>query len=69
MMPVLASEQQKKPKRSKIRYTEYYDLQATFDGLYAKSKNGEMINGLMPLITSAENVKLAYRTIKGNRTP
>jgi group II intron reverse transcriptase/maturase len=67
MMPVLTSEQQKTPKRSKIRYTEYYDLQATFDGLYAKSKNGEMFDGLMPLITSAENIKLAYRTIKGNK--
>jgi group II intron reverse transcriptase/maturase len=67
MMPVLTSEQQKTPKRSKIRYTEYYDLQATFDGLYAKSKNGEVFDGLMPLITSAENIKLAYRTIKGNK--
>jgi group II intron reverse transcriptase/maturase len=66
MMPVLTSEQPKNPKRSKIRYTEYYDLQATFDSLYAKSKNGETFDGLMPLITSAENIKLAYRSIKGN---
>ena len=33
---MLASEQQKKTlKRSKIRYTEYYDLQPVLDGLYA----------------------------------
>jgi group II intron reverse transcriptase/maturase len=67
MVPVLTSEQQRKPKRAKIRYTEYYDLQSTFDKLYADSKNGEKFSGLMPLITSAENVKLAYRTIKGNK--
>ena len=33
-MPVLTSER-KKPKRSKIRYAEYYDLQKTLDSLYA----------------------------------
>ena len=34
----MTSEQQThKPKQSKIRYTEYYDLQSTFDRLYADS--------------------------------
>ena len=33
---MLTSEQQThKPKQSKIRYTEYYDLQSTLDRLYA----------------------------------
>ena len=65
---MLTSEQQKhKPKQSKIRYTEYYDLQSTFDGLYADSLNGKTFQSLMNLIASEENIKLAYRTIKGNK--
>jgi len=68
MMPVLASERQKqKPKRTKIRYTEYYDLQETFDRLYVNSLEGKTLSGLMEIITSKENIKLAYRTIKGNK--
>lgn len=72
-MPVLTSKQQThKPKRSKIRYTEYYDLQETFDKLYADSGNGKIFTHLMDIITSDENIKLAYRTIKrnnGSNTP
>ena len=65
---MLTSEQPKqKPKHTKIRYTEYYDLQEVLDGLYADSLNGKTFNTLIPLITSVENIKLAYRTIKGNK--
>lgn len=65
---MLTSEQQKrKPKQSKIRYTEYYDLQSIFDSLYADSLNGKTFQNLMRLIVSEENIKLAYRTIKGNK--
>ena len=68
MMPVLTSEQQKQnPKHTKIRYTEYYDLQEFLDGLYADSLNGKTFDALIPYITSVENIKLAYRTIKGNK--
>lgn len=64
----MTSEQQtQKPKQSKIRYTEYYDLQSAFDGLYADSLNGKVFQNLMGLIASEENIKLAYRTIKGNK--
>ena len=64
----MTSEQQKrKPKQSKIRYTEYYDLQSIFDSLYADSLNGKTFQNLMRLIASEENIKLAYRTIKGNK--
>ena len=64
----MTSEQQKsKPKKSKIRYTEYYDLQDTFDGLYADSVKGKSFQNLMALISSENNIKLAYRTIKGNK--
>lgn len=65
---MLTSEQQKhKPKQSKIRYTEYYDLQSIFDSLYADSLNGKTFQNLMHFIVSEENIKLAYRTIKGNK--
>jgi group II intron reverse transcriptase/maturase len=64
MMPVLTSEQ---PKRSKIRFTEYYDQQNVLDGLYADSLDNNTFNNLLPLIISVENIKLAYRTIKGNK--
>ena len=65
---MLTSEQQThKPKQSKIRYTEYYDLQSTFDRLYADSLNGKTFHNLIGLMASEENIKLAYRTIKGNK--
>ena len=64
----MTSEQQKKPlKRSKLRYTEYYGLQPVLDGLYADSLKGKTFTRLMDPITSPENIKLAYRTIKGNK--
>ena len=64
---MLTSEQlRRKAKRSKLRYAEYYDLQKTFDKLYADSKMKKILSNLMELITSEENIKLAYRTIKNN---
>lgn len=67
-MPVLTSEQQKRNlKKNKIRFTEYYDLQSTFDKLYADSLQGKTFQNLMGLIASENNIKLAYRTIKGNK--
>ena len=65
-MPVLTSER-KKPKRSKIRYAEYYDLQKTLDSLYADSSKGKVFTHLMELISSKENIRMAYRTIKGDK--
>ena len=64
-MPVLTSERPK--KRNKIRFTEYYDLQSTFDKLYADSLKSKSFSYLIDLITSDENIKLAYRTIKRNK--
>ena len=32
------------------RHAEYYGMQQTFDELYAKSKAGEVFNGLMELV-------------------
>lgn len=64
-MPVLTLER-KKLKQSKIRYAEYYDLQKALDSLYADSTKGKAFSHLMELIASEENIKMAYRTIKGN---
>ena len=59
--------QSKKPKKvNNLRYAEYYDMQETFDGLYAKAAKGEAFDSLMGLIFSKDNILLAYRNIKGN---
>lgn len=34
---------QKAKKKSKLRHAEYYDMQKTFDSLYADSKSGEVL--------------------------
>ena len=56
----------KKPKKQKLRNAEYYDFQTVQDKLYADSTVGKTFNGLLPLITSEENIMLAYRNIKKN---
>lgn len=61
-----SKQQERKSKQRKIRNSEYYDLEGTFDKLYADSKKGKIFNKLMELIESEENIKLAYRTIKKN---
>lgn len=53
-------------KQKKLRHLEYYDLQETFDNLYAKSKQSRLFTNLMELISSEENIRLAYRNIKRN---
>ena len=53
-------------KQKKLRHLEYYDLQETFDKLYAESKQGELFTNLMELISSGDNIRLAYRNIKRN---
>ena len=49
-----------------LRHAEYYDMQNTFDELYARSQAGEIFDGLMDVILSRENILLAYRNIKSN---
>lgn len=57
----------KKPKKiNNLRHAEYYDMQDTFDGLYAKASNGEAFENLMDLIFNRDNILLAYRNIKRN---
>jgi group II intron reverse transcriptase/maturase len=54
-------------KRARLRHNEYYDLQGTFDELYANSAAGMMFTDLLTLISSEENIMLAYRNIKRNK--
>lgn len=42
-------------------------MQDTFDDLYERSKKGQSFNNLYELITSRQNILLAYRTIKSNK--
>ena len=60
---------EKKPKTKCVEYlrhAEYYDMQSTFDELYARSQAGEIFENLMDVILSRENILLAYRNIKSN---
>lgn len=62
----------KKRENKVLRRNEYYAIQDVFDGLYAKSKQGAIFTDLMSLITSPQNIAIAYRRIKrnkGSRTP
>ena len=58
---------EKSPKKQKLRNAEYYDFQNVLDTLYSDSKNGKIFINLMELITSKENIELAYRNIKKNK--
>ncbi len=51
-------------KKQLLRNNEYYDIQQKYDELYLKSKNNESFYNLMNLITSNNNIDLAYRNIK-----
>ena len=50
----------------KVRNNSYYNMEEIFDDLYAKSLNGNGFYHLMEIITSENNIKLAYRNIKKN---
>jgi group II intron reverse transcriptase/maturase len=58
---------EKPSKKQKLRNAEYYDFQKTLDGLYAKSMEDFTFNKLMDIVTSRENVLLAYRNISKNK--
>ena len=61
-----SGQQERKSKQRKIRNSEYYDMEGTFDRLYAESKKDKTFNHLMEIIENEENIRLAYRTIKKN---
>lgn len=53
-------------KNTRLRRAEYYGITDTFDELYAKSKDSHKFKNLMSIITSENNILLAYRNIKRN---
>lgn len=53
-------------KQKKLRHNEYYDLQPTFDKLYADSQDGKIFTNLLEIISCEQNIRLAYRNIKKN---
>lgn len=54
-------------KKTKLRHSEYYDMQKVYDVLYARSQNGNNFYKLIELIGSKDNIRLAYRNIKTNK--
>ncbi|MFC0475952.1 group II intron reverse transcriptase/maturase [Robertmurraya beringensis] len=59
-------------KRAKLRHAEYYSLQQSMDELYSRSLNGNNFYNLVELMSTEENIRLAYRNIKrnkGSKTP
>ena len=58
---------EKKLKRQKLRNAEYYDFQAIQDELFEQSKRNKVFTNLVELITTRENIGLAYRNIKKNK--
>ena len=50
----------------RLRHNEYYDLQNIFDKLYKKSLEKENFKNLIKIISSKDNILLAYRNIKRN---
>jgi group II intron reverse transcriptase/maturase len=63
----MAAIKPKSLKKQILRNHEYYDIQADFDALYKNSQHGITFSNLLPLIMDSRNIKLAYRSIKGNK--
>lgn len=50
-----------------LRYWDYYGMTDTFTDLHERAKNKEAFHSLYDIITSRNNILLAYRTIKSNK--
>lgn len=50
-----------------LRYWDYYNMTETYTDLYEKAKDGKSFSFLFNIVTSRENILLAFRTIKSNR--
>jgi RNA-directed DNA polymerase len=50
-----------------LRNWEYYGMTEPFTDLYERAGNHESFSHLYDLITSRENIRLAYRTMKSNK--
>ncbi|EOL42993.1 hypothetical protein RV11_GL003188 [Enterococcus phoeniculicola] len=49
-----------------IRHMEYYGMIDSFDDLYKASSDNQTFSNLMEIVTSPNNILLAYRNVKGN---
>ena len=56
-----------KRNNHKSTTANYYDFQKVQDRLYSDSLNGKIFKHLIDIISSRENIKLAYRNIKQNK--
>ncbi|MDQ0888096.1 retron-type reverse transcriptase/alpha-tubulin suppressor-like RCC1 family protein [Paenibacillus sp. V4I9] len=50
-----------------LRNWEYYGMTESFTELYARAANKETFSHLYEIVTSRENILLAYRTMKSNK--
>ena len=50
-----------------LRYWDYYGMTDTFTDLHQRAKNKENFHLLYDIITSRNNILLAYRKIKSNK--
>ncbi|MDQ8738679.1 group II intron reverse transcriptase/maturase [Paenibacillus sp. LHD-38] len=50
-----------------LRNWEYYGMTESFTDLYARAANKETFSHLYGIVTSRENILLAYRTMKSNK--
>jgi len=50
-----------------LRYWDYYNMPAPFPALHQRAENKEKFHYLYRIITSRNNILLAYRTIKSNK--
>lgn len=53
-------------KKDILRNNERYDMQTTFDVLYAQSKEGKSFKNLYEHVVDNRNLELAYRNIRNN---
>ncbi|HCR84026.1 MAG TPA: hypothetical protein DIW07_11605 [Lachnospiraceae bacterium] len=63
----MTTKTQRLKKKQKIRNNEYYNTQTVFDDLYSKAINNQNFYKLYDIITSEQNILLAYRNIKKNK--
>ena len=64
---LFARHKDKDKKKQTLRNNEYYDMQPVLDRLYKQSSEGKTFGKLLDIITSKNNILLAYRNIKGNK--
>ena len=54
-------------KNEQLRNNEYYRAQQEYDYLYAESRKDRKFNHLIERIIKPNNIRLAYRNLKGNK--